>query len=280
MTQFLLHRRQILAAAAAAGVSMFEVPSLSAAEDSFKGLPIGIQSYTLRGYNLLEAIRHIQGMGLHFVEFYPNHVPKEIDEEGLRNLSDLLKKAEIQIAAHGVWSFNNNHEFNKSIFDFAKRLGIKCLTANPSPDSFDSLDKLVAEYKIRVAIHNHGPDALYDKIDSVVDAVKDHHPLIGACVDTGHFIRSKEDPVEAVMKLNKRVFALHIKDEAKMEKVSHNTIIGEGHLDVVGIFRALQKVKFPADGSISLEYEANPQNPIDDIKQCVEEAKEAIAKVY
>ena len=279
MNQFLLHRRQVLAAAAA-GVSMFEIPSLSAAEDSFKGLPIGIQSYSLRGYNLLEAIRHIQGMGLHFVEFYPNHVPKEIDDEGLGNLNDLLKKAEIQIAAHGVWSFNSNHEFNKSIFDFAKRLGIKCLTANPTPDSFESLDKLVAEYKIRIAIHNHGPDALYDKIDSVVDAVKDHHPLIGACVDTGHFIRSKEDPVEAVMKLNKRVFALHIKDEAKMEKVSHNTIIGEGHLDVVGIFKALKKVKFPADGSISLEYEANPQNPIDDIKQCIEVAKDAIAKVY
>ena len=279
MTQFLLHRRQVLAAAAA-GVSMFEIPSLSAAEDSFKGLPIGIQSFSLRGYNLLEAIRHIQGMGLHFVEFYPDHVPKEIDDEGLSNLNDLLKKAEIRLAAHGVWSFNSNHEFNKSIFDFAKRLGIKCLTANPSPDSFESLDKLVAEYKIRVAIHNHGPDALYDKIDSVVDAVKDHHPLIGACVDTGHFIRSKEDPVEAVMKLNKRVFALHIKDEAKMEKVSHNTIIGEGHLDVVGIFNALKKVKFPADGSISLEYEANPQNPIDDIKQCIEVAKDAIAKVY
>ena len=279
MTQFLLHRRQVLAAAAA-GVSMFEIPSLSAAEDSFKGLPIGIQSFSLRGYNLLEAIRHIQGMGLHFVEFYPDHVPKEIDDEGLSNLNDLLKKAEIRLAAHGVWSFNSNHEFNKSIFDFAKRLGIKCLTANPSPDSFESLDKLVAEYKIRVAIHNHGPDALYDKIDSVVDAVKDHHPLIGACVDTGHFIRSKEDPVEAVMKLNKRVFALHIKDEAKMEKVSHNTIIGEGHLDVVGIFNALKKVKFPADGSISLEYEANPQNPIDDIKQCIEVAKAAIAKVY
>ena len=279
MNRFLLHRRQVLAAAAA-GVSMFEIPSLSAAEDWFKGLPIGIQSYSLRGYNLLEAIRHIQGMGLHFVEFYPNHVPKEIDDEGLGNLNDLLKKTEIQIAAHGVWSFNSNHEFNKSIFDFAKRLGIKCLTANPTPDSFESLDKLVAEYKIRVAIHNHGPDALYDKIDSVVDAVKDHHPLIGACVDTGHFIRSKEDPVEAVMKLNKRVFALHIKDEAKMEKVSHNTIIGEGHLDVVGIFKALKKVKCPADGSISLEYEANPQNPIDDIKQCIEVAKEAIAKVY
>ena len=280
MNHFLMQRRQMLAAAAAAGVSLFDIPGVSAAEDPFKGLPIGIQSFSLRGYNLLEATRHIQGMGLYFVEFYPDHVPKEIDAEGLSNLQNLLKKAEITIAAHGVWSFNNNHEFNKSIFDFAKRLGIKCLTANPAPDSFDSLDKLVAEYKIRVAIHNHGPDALYDKIDSVVDAVKDHHPLIGACVDTGHFIRSKEDPVEAVLKLNKRVFALHIKDEAKMEKVSHNTIIGEGHLDVVGIFKALKKIKFPVDGSIALEYEANPQNPIDDIKQCIEVAKDAIAKVH
>ena len=279
MNQFLMQRRKVLAVAAA-GVSLFDIPSVSASEDPFKGLPIGIQSFSLRGYNLLEAIRHIKGMGLHFVEFYPNHVPKDIDAEGLSNIQALLKKAEITIAAHGVWSFNNNHEFNKSIFDFAKRLWIKCLTANPAPDSFDSLDKLVAEYKIRVAIHNHGPDALYDKIDSVVDAVKDHHPLIGACVDTGHFIRSQEDPVEAVLKLNKRVFALHIKDEAKMEKVSHNTIIGEGHLDVVGIFNALKKIKFPADGSIALEYEANPQNPIDDIKQCIEVAKNAIAKVH
>ncbi len=270
----------MLAAAAVAGVSMLDVPRASAADDPFKGLPIGIQSYSLRGFNLLEAIRHIQGMGLHFVEFYPNHVPKDIDEQGLANLKDLLKKAEITMAAHGVWGFNKDHETNKSVFDFAKRIGVKCITANPTPDSFDSLDKLVAEYNIRIAIHNHGPDALYDKIDSVVDAVRDHHPLIGACVDTGHFIRSKEDPVEAILRLKNRVFALHIKDEAKMEKVSHNTVIGEGHLDVVGVFKALKKVKFPADGSISLEYEANPQNPIDDIKQCIEVAKEAIAEVH
>jgi predicted DNA-binding antitoxin AbrB/MazE fold protein len=48
----------------------------------------------------------------------------------------------------------------------------------------------------------------------------------------------------------------------------------------VGVFKALKKVKFPADGSISLEYEANPQNPLDDIKQCIEVAKDAIAKVH
>ena len=74
------------------------------------------------------------------------------------------------------------------------------------------------------------------------------------------------------------MFGLHIKDEEKQEKRSRNVIIGSGHLDVVGLFKALKKVKFPADGSISVEYEANPSNPIDDIKQCLVVARESIAK--
>jgi inosose dehydratase len=109
--------------------------------------------------------------------------------------------------------------------------------------------------------------------------VKDHHKLIGACIDTGHFIRTKEDPIKAIHELGDRVFALHIKDEEKQEKQSHNVIIGSGHLDVVGMFKALKKIKFPADGSISLEYEANPDNPIDDMKQCLEVAKKAISEI-
>ena len=165
------------------------------------------------------------------------------------------------------------------MFEFAKRAGIKNITANPNPESFDSLDKLVAEYNIRIAIHNHGPGSSYDKIDDVKKAVEGRHKLIGACVDTGHFIRSREDPVKAVRELGPRVFGLHIKDEEKREKRSRNVIIGSGHLDVLGVFKALKEIKFPADGAVSLEYEANPKNPIDDMKQCIAVAKEAIAKV-
>jgi len=70
-----------------------------------------------------------------------------------------------------------------------------------------------------------------------------------------------------------------MKDEAKQEKKSHNVVIGSGHLDVLGLFKGLKKVGFPADGSLSLEYEANPANPIDDMKQCLAVAREAIAKL-
>ena len=109
--------------------------------------------------------------------------------------------------------------------------------------------------------------------------MKDHDKRIGACVDTGHYIRSGENPVEVIEKLGDRVFAAHLKDDThKGDKGSHNVVIGEANLDVVGVFKALKKIKFPADGSLSLEYEANPDNPIDDMKQCLVVAREAIAK--
>ncbi|MDE0734782.1 MAG: sugar phosphate isomerase/epimerase [Pirellulaceae bacterium] len=275
------NRRRFLAVttAAAAGATIFDVPEILAADDPYGGLPIGVQSFSLRNYNVVDAIRHIQGMGLHFVEFYSKHLNPNATAAQLAENRQLLKRAKVTLSAHGVNRFSKDHEANRKVFEFAKRAGIRNITANPTPDSFDSLDKLVAEYNIRIAIHNHGPGALYDSIDSVKKAVAGHHKLIGACVDTGHFIRSKEDPVKAVHELGPRVFGVHMKDEAKQEKQSHNVVIGSGHLDVLGLFKALKKVSFPADGSLSLEYEANPSNPIDDMKQCLAVAREAIAKL-
>ncbi|MCH2123568.1 MAG: sugar phosphate isomerase/epimerase [Pirellulaceae bacterium] len=278
-----LSRRHFLqvSSAAAAGATFFDIPSIvKAADDPFGGYPIGVQTYSLRNFNTLETIRHLQGMGLHYCEMYDKHLnlnatPAQIDET-----KKLLAAADITLNAHGVSGFSKNHDANRKVFEFAKRAGIKNITAYPEPDSFESLDKLVAEFDIRIAIHNHGPtDKFYDKIKDVADAIKDHHPLIGACVDTGHFIRSAEDPVQAVLELSDRVFALHLKDDThKGDPGSHNVVLGEANLDVVGIFKALKTIDFPADGSVSLEYEANPDNPIDAMKQCLVVAQQAIAK--
>jgi sugar phosphate isomerase/epimerase len=219
-------------------------------------------------------------MGLHFVEFYSKHLNPAATDEQMAETKKLLSGADIAISAHGVNNFTKDHEANRKTFEFAKRAGIRTVTANPRPDSFDSLDKLVAEFDIRIAIHNHGPGALYDKMASVKKAIKDHDKRIGACVDTGHFIRSGEDPVKAVLELGDRVYGVHVKDDThKGDKGSHNVVIGKANLDVVGLFKALRKVKFPADGALSLEYEANPTNPIDDMKQCLGVAREAIAKL-
>jgi sugar phosphate isomerase/epimerase len=274
-----------LSAAAALGATFFDAPAILHAnalvkeDDPFGGFPLGAQSYSLRNYNLVEAVRHLQGMGLHYVEMFSKHLDPNADDAGTKKVLDLLKDADITLNAHGVNGFTKDHAANRKVFEFAKRAGIKNITANPEKDAFDSLDKLCEEFDIRIAIHNHGPGALYDKISDVTSVIKDRHKNIGACIDTGHFIRSKEEPVKAVHALKGRVFGLHIKDEEKQDGSSHNVIIGTGHLDLVGLFSALKETEFPADGAISLEYEANPENPIDDMKQCIEAAKVAIAKV-
>ncbi|MCA9172884.1 MAG: sugar phosphate isomerase/epimerase [Planctomycetales bacterium] len=277
-------RRRFLAltAAAAAGATWFDAPRVLRAADTkdpYGGFPIGAQSYSLRKFEMLEAVRHIQGMGLHYVEMFRNHLAMDADDSTLKSTLKVLADAQITLNAHGVTAFTADHAANRKPFEFAKRAGFKNITANPEPDSFDSLDKLVAEYNVRICIHNHGPGALYDTIESVENAVKGRHPLIGACVDTGHFIRSKIDPVEAVRRLGPRVFAVHLKDEEKQEARSRNVVIGSGFLDLVAMFKMLRKIKFPADGALSLEYEANPDNPVDDMKQCLVAAREAIAKV-
>jgi sugar phosphate isomerase/epimerase len=187
--------------------------------------------------------------------------------------------AGLKISAHGVNRFTKDHDANRKVFDFAKKLGARTITADPAPDSFDSLDKLVAEYDLRIAIHNHGPTHRYNKVESVASAIKEHDKRIGACVDCGHYLRSGEDPVKCVLTLGDRVYGVHMKDEAETNTPkSANVVIGKGHLDLVGLFKALRQVKFPADGALSLEYEANPQNPIDDMKACLDAAKDAIAR--
>ena len=273
-------RRQFLVAAAAAmAVTPLTTKWSNAAEpDDFGGWPIGIQSFSLRKFDLRQAVRHMQGLGIHFAEFYGKHVAVDSTNKQLAELRTLLSEADVKMSSHGVNRFTEDHEKNRKVFEFARRVGLKNITANPTAEAFDSLDKLVAEYDIRIAIHNHGPGALYDKIDDVVAAVRDHDPRIGACVDTGHFIRSKQDPIEAITRLGDRVFGLHIKDEEKQEKKSANVIIGQGFLDLPALFKTLKAIKFPADGFVSLEYEANPDNPLDDIQQCLIAAKAAIAK--
>jgi len=273
-----------LIASSAAGAAALVGPRLASAaeKDEWGGFPVGVQTISLRKYALSEALRHLQGMGVRFVEFSASsHLPATATDEQIAAARQLAASAGLTITAQGVNRFSPDHAANKRIFEFARKLGIRTITANPQPDAatFESLDKLVAEYDVRLAIHNHGPGTLYDKLDSVVEAIRNHDPRIGACVDCGHYLSSGEDPVRCILALADRVYGVHLKDQAEFGKKSENVVLGKGHLDVTAVFKALRQIKFPADGPLSLEYEANRDNPLDDLKACLVVAKEAIARL-
>lgn len=273
-------RRRFLAAAAGlSSTALLPSPmTCLAALLAESGLPVGIQMYSLRGYKVDEAIQHAYDIGFRHLEFYPGQYPLNSTPEQIAEMNKKLAEKGCKITAHGVNGFGKDHDKNRAVFEFAKAAGIKNLSADPSPDAFESLDKLVAEYDIRIAIHNHGPRHRYNKIVDVLNAIRDHHPHIGACADLGHYIRSGENPVEVIRSLGGRLYGIHLKDFAEMQDKTKGVILGQGHLNVEGVFRALKQVNFPADGAISLEYEENPSDPIADIKQCYAIAVEAAKK--
>lgn len=272
-------RRNFLGmAAGAAGAALAPWPTRARAAGDAGGFLLGMQSYSLRKYPVDQALKHMQELGVKSVEFAGGHFPLSSSPQQIAELKQKTAAAGIKILGHGVNGFSKNHEANRRIFEFARQAGVRNLSADPTEDAFDSLDKLVAEYDIRIAIHNHGPGARYDKIDDVLKAINGRDKRIGACADLGHYIRSAEDPVRAIRMFQGRLYGIHLKDFAEPRKDAHGTILGKGQLDVVGVFQALKKVDFPADAALAIEYEEHPDNPLDDLKQCMAIAMEAAQK--
>lgn len=280
--QFLGSRREFLQwTAATAGVAAISpVIGLAADSDPYGGFKMSIQSYSLRGFDGKTAMQHSQKLGLKYWESFRNHVPMDTAPEKVEAMKAQLKEHGITLLAFGVEGFNDNEGAARKAFDFAKAMGVMSISADPKKDkaTFDLLDKLVAEYDIAIAIHNHGPKASYDKVTDVQTWVKDRHPKIGACVDTGHYLRSDEDPVEVIEKLGKRVFGVHLKDVKNLPGGGKKfTILGEGDLRLADCLKALKKLDYKY--SLSLEYEENPQNPIADIELCLKAVRDAVKKI-
>lgn len=284
MTQ-LVTRRDILKIGAAS-LTAAVLPQLTAANDTtdpYLGFRMGIQSYSLREFSAEKALEHTKALGLKYWESFRNHVPMTAVPKQIQDHKDLLGKYGVTLIGYGVVPFDEKENPARELFEFAKAMGIKSLSADPKPDkaTFDLLDKLVAEYDVAVAIHNHGPGHRYNKIADVENVVKDRHPKIGACVDTGHYLRSDEDPVEAIQRLGKRVFGCHLKDVKTIEQDGKRQkqfkIAGEGDLNVVGLLKALKSINF--DYCLALEYEENAKNPLPDIEACLKHVRECAAKV-
>ena len=255
--------------------------------DPFGGFKFGCQSYTYRNFKLEQAVKKINELGLHYVEFFNGHVPLNSTPEQIKAVKSLCKDNDITPIAFGVESFTKNHDENKKKFEFAAALGVQSLSANPSEESFDSLDKLVEEYKIAIAIHPHGPAGGKNRdkwwsAEVILKAVKDHHKLIGTCLDTGHLIRMAQlgemlDPAQQVKVMGARNFGMHLKDHNNETK--RDVVFGKdgGVLNVVEVLKALKEAKF--QGSISIEYEHNPAEPTADVKACIEVVKESVKKL-
>ena len=234
---------------------------------------LGAQSYSFRTFPLEGAIANLKALGLLEMEFFGGHVPTDPESEGFAAALKTITESGIKVPCFGVESFTADEAANRKKFEFGKALGVDILTADPTPDAFDSLDKLTEEFGIKIAIHNHGPGARYDKVADTLTAVQGHSPMIGACLDTGHCIRSNEKPHEAVEQLGDRLIAIHLKDWVHG---GEEKIVGEGDMDIEKLAANLATLGFT--GPIMLEYEESPDNPVPDMQKGVDNWRAAVKK--
>src|SRR5215218_565494 len=154
---------------------------------------IGLETYCFHDVDLATTLAHTKALGLRFLELHDGHLPREASPADLARAKTALQQAGIN--AEGVYihdAFTESESIARPIFEYARTMGFQYINGGPKRESLAVLNRLVDEYHVQIAIHNHGPGARYETLEQVV-AVLDEYPRISSCIDIGHFARSKVD---------------------------------------------------------------------------------------
>lgn len=242
---------------------------------------LGLQAWTYNRFTLFETIDKARSMGIPFLEAYPGQPlsPENKDTrfdvgasaEVRAQVKEKLKKAGVKLVNFGVVDVGGDEASARKVFEFAKDMGIETIVAEPKAELMKTLDKLAEEYKINLAIHNHPEPSPYWNPDTVLKAVEGCGKRVGACADTGHWVRSGLNPVECLKKLDGRVISLHFKDLNEKKPGAHDVPWGTGISDVPAMLAELKRQGF--SGVFSVEYEYHEENPTPEVTQCVEAFK-------
>jgi inosose dehydratase len=282
MTTF--SRRDLLktgALAAAAiptiNLSSFAAPATEEA-DPWLGLKIGVATYTVRELPIEEAIKAIQRVGLKYISIknVKNHIDLSHTPEERKQRVQMFKDAGLIPLSVGNVSMKNDEADIRRAFEYARDIGVSTMVCAPQKDSIPILDKMVKEFDIKLAIHNHGPeDKQFPSPYDVMQAVGKYDKRIGLCIDVGHTARANVDPAESIIKCRERLYDLHMKDISALG--NRNTPIegGRGILNTKSILAALLKIKY--QGLVGFEYEKDSKDPVPGLAESVGYTKGVLA---
>jgi sugar phosphate isomerase/epimerase len=240
------------------------------------GWKLAVHSYTFQKFSIFDAIDKTADLGVKYMSISGSVILEGTNKLTTINLSQADRDAvDKKLKAHGFGNFVNigvvqlpaDEAKSRKVFEFAKAWGIDTLVAEPEPEALDIVEKLCKEYNIKVAIHDHPKPSRYWNPDTVLAAVKGRTPLMGACADVGHWMRSGLDPLECLKKLQGRIICLHFKDLNEMGPEAHDVPWGTGVGKSKELMAELKRQNF--HGSFCVEYEYHWENSSPEIAQCV-----------
>jgi len=238
--------------------------------DPWKGLKVGVASYTFHALPLQACIDGIKQVNLHYVSIKDAHLKMNSTTEERKDVVQKFKDAGILPISCGVVSMNNEADCVNA-FAYAKDIGVPVIVAYPKPAVLPILDKLVKEHDLKIAIHNHGPENKdYKSPYDAMNYIEKLDPRIGLCIDVGHTKRAGVEPVEAIRKCKDRLYEVHMKDivtDPSGKNGNVGTEVGRGILDIRGMFQAFLDIGFT--GHVSYEFEKAAKNPLPGLAESV-----------
>lgn len=240
------------------------------------GWQLAIHSYTFQKFSIFDAIDKTAALGLKYMSIsgglsLDGKARTETTSLTPADQETIQKKLAavgiVKLVNMGVVKLTTNEVQSRSVFEFARKMGIDTLVSEPEPEAMDTVEKLCKEFNIKVAIHNHPKPSRYWNPDTVLAAVNGRSPLLGACADTGHWMRSGLDPLDCLKKLQGRIICLHFKDLAENDPKTHDVPWGTGAGKSKALMEELKRQEFK--GAFCVEYEHNWENSSPEIAECV-----------
>ena len=235
----------------------------------------GIAGYTFCKFNLDETLEIMKMVDAHWLCVKDYHLKQECTQEEADQFKEKLAAAGVQAAAVGPVYVDSEKNARRA-FEWAKKLGVKTVVGIPlehqdtgelnekgkpkrkdveSDAMLDVIEKLVKEYDMNFAIHNHGPDMpdLYPNADAIMKRIASRDKRVGLCLDIGHEFRFGTDPREAIAKYGERIHDIHLKNVSHNDRRGGAMPLPRGAMDLPAIFKALCDAGYK--GVLHLEYE-------------------------
>ncbi|UCF42549.1 MAG: sugar phosphate isomerase/epimerase [Planctomycetota bacterium] len=238
---------------------------------------LGLASYTFRKFSLDQTLTMTRRLGLKYIALKSFHLPLESTKAEIKTVAAKVKSAELKLYGGGVIYMNSDAEVHRA-FDYAKAAGMQVIIGVPKPQLLELVSKKVAQYDIKVAIHNHGPgDMVYPTPQSAYDRIKDLDKRVGLCIDVGHTQRAGVDPSESAQKHADRLLDVHIRDVSEAAAQGTTVEIGRGVIDIPRFIRTLQNIRYT--GILSFEFEKDEPDPLPGLAESVGYIRGVLAAV-
>lgn len=249
-----------------------------------KKIPLAMQCWTFRNFNFFDTLAKVKELGIEYLQAYPGQplglefpdvkFDHNLDDSLRQKVREKLKETGLNLVAYGVVDIGRTEESMRRVFEFARKMGIKTIVTEPQDEDFPLLEKLVAEYNLNIAIHNHPEPSKYARPETVLDCIKNRDERIGVCADTGHWMRGNLKPVECLRLLQGRILDVHLKDRnAFGTKNAYDVPFGKGKADIRDLLAELTLQNYSGYLTIEYENEKEVANPSPAVKKGIDYIK-------